>query len=86
MGRPIRNRRATSARLGAAVVVSSHLLSQIEPLCSHFLILRTGTKIAGGTKDEIRTQVQGLGEGASLEDIFFSATEGGASELAPAAS
>ena len=64
----------TAAR-GAAIVVSSHLLGQIEPLCSKFLILSKGQRIAYGSKDEIRATVTSR-EDASLEEIFFEATEG----------
>ena len=61
---------------GAAVVVSSHLLGQIESLCTKFLILRLGKRIAYGSKESIRADLATLGEGASLEEIFFEATEG----------
>ena len=64
-----------SAQKGAAVIVSSHLLSQIETLCTQFLIVREGRALAIGTKDEIRLQFPHLGGAASLEDIFFHATE-----------
>ncbi len=64
-----------SAADGAAVIISSHLLSQIEALCTRFLIVREGRALAAGTKDEIRAQFPHLGDAASLEDIFFHATE-----------
>ena len=70
------------AQGGAAVVVSSHLLGQIEGFCTRFLILSTGRRLFEGTKDEIRAQLPALREDASLEDIFFQATEG--APLAPA--
>jgi len=63
---------------GAAVVVSSHLLGQIEGLCTRFLILRAGRRLFLGTKEEIRAQLPALRDDASLEEIFFRATEGGA--------
>ena len=61
---------------GAAVILSSHLLGQIEPLCGRFLILRQGKKLVEGSKKEIRSELGSLGDGASLEEIFFEATEG----------
>ena len=64
------------AQAGAAVVVSSHLLGQIEGFCTRFLILSTGRRLFEGTKEEIRAQLAGMREDASLEDIFFQATEG----------
>ena len=66
------------AQEGAAVLVSSHLLGQIEGLCTRFLILGNGRRLFSGTKDEIRAQLPALREDASLEEIFFQATEGGA--------
>jgi len=60
---------------GAAIVLSSHLLSLLEEVCSHVLILKGGRKIAYGTLDEVRTQFSAA-EGASLEDVFFQATGG----------
>jgi ABC-2 type transport system ATP-binding protein len=64
------------AQEGAAVVVSSHLLGQIEGLCTRFLILAAGRRLFHGTKEEIRAQLGSLREDASLEEIFFQATEG----------
>jgi ABC-2 type transport system ATP-binding protein len=66
------------AREGAAVLVSSHLLGQIEGLCTRFLILRQGRRLFLGTKDEIRAQLPSMRDDATLEEIFFQATEGGA--------
>ena len=53
---------------GAAIVLSSHLLSLLEEVCTHVLILKGGVKIAYGGLDEVR------GTAASLEDVFFQAT------------
>ncbi len=61
---------------GAAVLLSSHLLGQIENLCTGFVILREGRLNAAGTPDEIRSGLPALGENASLEEIFFQVTEG----------
>jgi ABC-2 type transport system ATP-binding protein len=61
---------------GAAVVMSSHALSQIERLCSRFLILRHGSRLLDGTKAEIAEQLAHRDRGASLEQLFFDATEG----------
>lgn len=64
------------ARDGAAVILSSHLLSLLEEVCSHVMILQAGRKVADGSMAEIRARFAARPE-ASLEDIFFSATEGG---------
>jgi ABC-2 type transport system ATP-binding protein len=72
------------AREGGAVIVSTHLLSQIEALCSRFLILSRGRRLFYGSKDEIRAEIDPLSEDASLEEIFFKATEGrAASDAGP---
>ena len=65
---------------GAAAIVSSHLLGQIDSLCSKFLILRGGESLFFGSRDEIRNALPGLREDASLEDIFFEITEGSAAD------
>jgi ABC-2 type transport system ATP-binding protein len=41
---------------GAAVILSSHLLGQIEGFCTRFLILREGRRLFYGSKDEIRDE------------------------------
>jgi len=65
------------AAAGAAVVLSSHLLGQIEGLCTSFLILRQGRLLFHGSRDELRERYAGeLGPDATLEDIFFHVTEG----------
>ena len=61
---------------GAAVVLSSHLLGQIEGLCTSFLILREGRLLFHGSRDALRDRyADEVGPGASLEDIFFHVTE-----------
>jgi ABC-2 type transport system ATP-binding protein len=63
------------AEAGAAVVVSSHLLAQIEALCTRFLLLREGRLLLDGSKREIAGRLPALREDVSLEEIFFEATE-----------
>ena len=66
------------AEEGNAVLMSSHLLGQIENHCSRFLILRQGEKLFHGSKEEIAASLSSSMRGdASLEEIFFSATEDG---------
>jgi ABC-2 type transport system ATP-binding protein len=67
------------SRDGVALVLSSHLLSLLEEVCTHLLILKDGRKIANGSVAEIQAQY-GDGSEASLEDVFFRAT--GESEAA----
>jgi len=63
------------AESGAAVVLSSHLLGQIEGLCTSFVILRHGRLLFRGTTEALRERFA-PGESATLEDIFFRVTEG----------
>jgi len=62
------------AQSGATVIISSHLLSLVEDLCTHLLILDRGKRLFFGRIEEARTAFAGGGE-ASLEEVFFRATE-----------
>ena len=59
---------------GASVIVSSHLLSLVEDMCTHLLILTRGKSLFCGSLDEARQQYPDLGDDTSLEEIFFRAT------------
>ncbi|MCA9190069.1 MAG: hypothetical protein KDA99_30800, partial [Planctomycetales bacterium] len=63
------------ARDGAAVIVSSHLLAMVEDICSHVLILKLGSQKFFGPIDQLRLTFADKSDGATLEDIFFRATE-----------
>ena len=56
---------------GAAVVVSSHLLSLVEEIADSVLILSAGQTVFRGTLEELRAQSR---PGASLEDVFMTMT------------
>ena len=64
--------------LGASVVVSSHLLELVEDMCTHLLILHKGKLLYFGRMADARAAFGGVGGDASLEEIFFHATEGSA--------
>jgi len=64
------------ASKGASIVLSTHLLGQIGELCDQFLILKEGRRIAYGSRSDIHTSLPTLDDAASLEEIFFEATEG----------
>ncbi len=64
------------ARAGAAVIISSHLLALVEDLCTHLLILHRGERVFLGRMEEARAAFAGLAGDASLETVFFRATEG----------
>ena len=66
------------AAAGHTVLMSSHLLGQIEGLCTRFLIMRDGGVLFCGSKAEIAAELPALRAEATLEEIFFSATEPGA--------
>lgn len=65
------------AAAGNAVVISSHLLSLVEGLCTHLLILNRGKKLFFGSPDEARAAFADVGD-TSLEEVFFRATESAA--------
>ena len=63
------------AKGGAAIVISSHLLSLVEDLCSHLLILDHGRSRFFGPIGEARTAFAGLAADANLEEVFFRAID-----------
>ncbi|HVM59380.1 MAG TPA: ABC transporter ATP-binding protein [Verrucomicrobiae bacterium] len=62
---------------GAAIIISSHLLSLIEDLCTHLLILHHGKRLFFGRVSDARGAFAQMDADASLEDVFFRATEPG---------
>jgi ABC-2 type transport system ATP-binding protein len=61
-------------RSGTTVLLSSHLLEQVERVCHRMAIINGGRLAALGTLDELRERTS---SGATLEDIFLAvATEG----------
>ena len=63
------------ARDGAAILISSHLLALVEDLCTHLLILHHGKSLFFGKMQEARTAFAAVDQDASLEEVFFRATE-----------
>lgn len=61
---------------GRAVVISSHLLSLVEDMCSNLLVLEQGQPRYCGPLADFRRAFPEAPAEASLEDIFFLATEG----------
>ena len=64
---------------GAAVIISSHLLALVEDICSHLLILDRGQSRYWGPTGEVRATFADIGDDATLEEIFFHATDGNSS-------
>ena len=60
---------------GTAVLVSSHLLAMVEDLCTHILILHAGQERFFGTLEELKRQFFQKEQNATLERIFFLATQ-----------
>jgi ABC-2 type transport system ATP-binding protein len=52
--REVRSLVRSLASEGATVFVSSHLLAEIEQICTHAAVMRTGRLVAQGTLDELR--------------------------------
>ena len=61
-------------RVGACVLVSSHLLHMVEEICTRVVIMDRGRKIADGTVAELAARVDLAGAGSSLEQIFLRVT------------
>lgn len=78
--RRMRSTIANRAKAGAAVILSSHLLTLVEELCTKLFVIRRGACVASGTLDEIVAAHPELA-GLSLEDVFLALT--GATEGAP---
>jgi ABC-type multidrug transport system ATPase subunit len=56
--REVRSLIASLAGDGATVLVSSHLLSEVEQICSHLGVMRQGRLVAQGTVDEVRSDAR----------------------------
>jgi ABC-2 type transport system ATP-binding protein len=63
------------AAKGAAVMISSHLLSLVEDLCTSVLLMHRGRKLLQGRMADLRNQVTSEGQAETLEDMFFRLTE-----------
>lgn len=75
--REVRHLVSSLADDGATVLVSSHLLSEVEQMCTHVGVMREGRLVAQGTVGEVRSG----GSGAQVE-VTTSDTEAAARILA----
>ena len=64
-----------AAAAGAAFIVSSHLLSLVEDLCTTVLILHRGRQALHGALADLRHQAAESGRHETLEELFFRLTE-----------
>jgi ABC-2 type transport system ATP-binding protein len=67
--------RVRAAR-GTAIIISSHLLSLVENLCSHVLVLDVGKCLRFGTMGEVLRDVGQEHDDSTLEAAFFAITHG----------
>ncbi len=68
---------------GAAIIVSSHLLSLVEDLCTSVLVLHRGKQLLHASLAEMRAHLREAGRQETLEDLFFRLTEENGQSLAP---
>jgi len=66
---------ARATEQGAAVVVSSHQLELIEEICDVIFVIQDGRKIIAGSIEQIRSELSGMPDEPTLEDIFFHLTD-----------
>src|SRR5205823_13764720 len=71
------------AAAGAAVMVSSHLLSLVEDLCTTVLVLHRGRQLLHARLADLRRQLTEDGRHETLEELFFRLTEGGPASDSP---
>jgi ABC-2 type transport system ATP-binding protein len=64
-----------NAAAGAAIIVSSHLLSLFEDLIHTVLILHHGLVLRHGRLDDLRQEAAASGRHETLEELFFRLTE-----------
>jgi ABC-2 type transport system ATP-binding protein len=60
---------------GTAVIVSSHLLSLVEDLCTSVLVLHHGKQLLHSPLADLRRQLRQDGRHETLEELFFRLTE-----------
>ncbi len=70
--RALREHLAAMATAGAAILISSHLLAEVELLASHVVLLDDGAVRASGRLDELTA-----GAEERLEDVFMQMTRSG---------
>ena len=64
------------AKAGAAIIISSHLLSLFENLCTHILVLSLGECRRFGTMREVLSEVGQTNNNSALEEAYFTITQG----------
>ncbi|WP_236050886.1 alpha/beta fold hydrolase [Nonomuraea cypriaca] len=60
------------ARDGRTVIVSSHMLAEVEQTCSHVVVMHRGRLVSTGTVSRLLSSATvGNGHGPRLEDVFL---------------
>ncbi|MGW0808071.1 CocE/NonD family hydrolase [Nonomuraea sp. NPDC002799] len=60
------------ARDGRTVIVSSHMLAEVEQTCSHVVVMHRGRLVSAGPVSQLLSSAAaGNGHGARLEDVFL---------------
>jgi ABC-2 type transport system ATP-binding protein len=59
------------AQAGTAIIISSHLLSLVEDLCTSVLILHRGQQLLHSSLADLRRHIHESGRKETLEDLFF---------------
>jgi ABC-2 type transport system ATP-binding protein len=63
------------AEMGTAVIISSHLLSLVEDMCTSVLMLNRGKVVLRDKIETLRQKIDLEGRSESLEELFFRLTE-----------
>ncbi|MGV9306962.1 alpha/beta fold hydrolase [Nonomuraea sp. NPDC003727] len=59
------------ARDGRTVIVSSHLLAEVEQTCSHVVVMHRGRLVSAGPVSDLLATARHNGHGPRLEDVFL---------------
>ncbi len=70
--REMREVMRTYADTGRTVIVSSHLLAEVERTCTHAVVMNRGRVVASGSLDQLVPADGGDHGGRSLEEVFLS--------------
>ena len=63
------------ARDGAAIIISSHLLSLFETLCTHVMVLNLGECRRFGTMSDVLAEFGQSDSNSALEEAYFTITQ-----------
>jgi len=63
------------AQAGAAIIISSHLLSLFENLCTHIMVLNLGECRRFGTMNDVLSEVGQTNNNSALEEAYFTITQ-----------